>query len=158
MTTDARARRIDFASRVIGASPETLYRAFVDPASLLRWLPPSGMKAELERFEPREGGTYRMVLRYEGVEHPPGKSSEHSDVVEGRFVELVPDVRVVQDVDFVSNDPAFAGTMRMTWSLIRVAAGTEVAIACENVPDGISKADHDAGLKSSLENLAAFVE
>ncbi|MDB5556271.1 MAG: Aha1 domain family protein [Rhizobium sp.] len=116
------------------------------------------MKAELERFEPREGGTYRMVLRYEGAEHTPGKSSEHSDVVEGRFVELVPNVRVVQEIDFESDDPAFAGTMRMIWSLVPVAAGTEVAIACENVPDGISQEDHAVGLTSSLENLAAFVE
>jgi uncharacterized protein YndB with AHSA1/START domain len=143
---------------VIRASPETLYRAFLDPASLVRWLPPSGMKAELSRFEPREGGSYRMVLSYEGTKHTPGKSSEHSDVVEGRFVELVPNVRVVQEIDFESDDPAFAGKMRMTWSLAPVAAGTEVAIACENVPDGISEQDHAVGLKSSLENLAAFVE
>jgi uncharacterized protein YndB with AHSA1/START domain len=116
------------------------------------------MKAELERFEPREGGTYRMVLSYEGAEHTAGKSSEDSDVVEGRFVELVPNVRVVQEVDFESEDPAFAGTMRMIWSLAPIAAGTEVAIACENVPEGISREDHAVGLKSSLENLAAFVE
>ena len=156
MTTEA--RRIDSASRVIGASPQVLYRAFLDPASLVSWLPPSGMKAEIQRFEPREGGTYRMVLTYEGAEHTPGKSSEHSDVVEGRFVELVPNVRVVQEIDFESNDPAFAGPMRMTWSLAPVPAGTEVAISCENVPDGIAKEDHAVGLKSSLDNLATFVE
>ena len=158
MTSDANARRIDSASRVIRASPEILYRAFVDPVSLVRWLPPSGMKAELQRFEPREGGTYRMVLSYEAAGHTPGKSSDHSDVVEGRFVELVPNVRVVQEIDFESDDPALAGTMRMIWSLVRVAAGTEVAITCENVPAGIAEEDHAVGLKSSLENLAAFVE
>jgi uncharacterized protein YndB with AHSA1/START domain len=116
------------------------------------------MKAEIQRFEPREGGTYRMVLTYEEVEHTPGKSSEDSDVVEARFVELVPNVRVVQEIDFESNDPAFAGPMRMTWSLAPVPTGTEVAISCENVPDGIAKEDHAMGLRSSLENLAAFVE
>jgi uncharacterized protein YndB with AHSA1/START domain len=99
-----------------------------------------------------------MVLTYERAGHTPGKSSEHSDVVEGRFVELVPNVRVVQEIDFESDDPAFAGTMRMIWSLVPVAGGTEVAIACENVPEGVSKEDHAVGLKSSLENLAAFVE
>ena len=158
MTNETHARRVDRASRVIGASPEALYRAFIDPASLICWLPPSGMKAEIQRFEPRAGGTYRMVLTYEGAAHTRGKSSEHSDVVEGRFVELVPNVRIVQEVDFESDDPAFAGTMRMTWSLAAVAGGTETAIACENVPDGITRGDHAMGLKSSLENLAAFVE
>lgn len=99
-----------------------------------------------------------MALTYEGAEHTPGKSSEHADVVEGRFVELVPNVRVVQLIDFESDDPEFAGTMKMTWSLARVPTGTEVSISCENVPDGISKEDHAVGLASSLENLAAFVE
>lgn len=158
MNNETHARRIDRASRVIKASPEALYRAFVDPASLICWLPPSGMKAEIQGFEPREGGTYRMVLTYEGETHTPGKSSEHSDVVEGRFVELVPNVRIVQEVDFKSDNPVFAGTMRMTWSLAPDAGGTEVAVACENVPDGVTREDHAMGLKSSLENLAAFVE
>jgi uncharacterized protein YndB with AHSA1/START domain len=157
VTTGARPKRVDSASRVIRASPETLYRALLDPTSLISWLPPRGMKADIERFEPREGGSYRMVLTYEGAEHR-GKSSEHSDVVEGRFVELVPNVRVVQRAEFESDDPAFAGPMTMTWSLTPVAAGTEVAVSCENVPDGISREDHAAGLESSLANLAAFVE
>lgn len=99
-----------------------------------------------------------MALTYEGAEHTPGKSSEHSDVVEGRFVELVPNVRVVQLIEFESDDPAFGGSMTMTWSLIRVSGGTEVSISCENVPNGISKEDHAIGLASSLKNLAAFVE
>lgn len=158
MTTEARAKRVDSASRVIKASPQVLYQAFLDPTSLVSWLPPGGMKGEIQRFEPREGGSYRMALTYEGAEHTPGKSSEHADVVEGRFVELVPNVRVVQLIDFESDDPEFAGTMKMTWSLARVPTGTEVSISCENVPDGISKEDHAVGLASSLENLAAFVE
>jgi uncharacterized protein YndB with AHSA1/START domain len=152
------AKRVDSASRVIKASPRALYQAFLDPSSLLCWLPPKGMTGEILRFEPREGGSYRMALTYETAEHTPGKSSEHADVVEGRFVELVPDVRVVQLIEFESEDPAFAGTMRMTWSLSCVPEGTEVSISCENVPSGISKADHAAGLKSSLDNLAAFIE
>jgi uncharacterized protein YndB with AHSA1/START domain len=151
-------KRIDSASRVIKASPETLYRALLDPTSLVSWLPPRGMKADIEKFEPREGGSYRMVLSYEGAHSARGKSSEHSDVVEGRFVELVPNVRILQRAEFESDDPAFAGPMTMTWSLTPVPAGTEVAVSCENVPDGISKEDHAAGLESSLANLAAFVE
>ena len=88
----------------------------------------------------------------------PGKTSEHSDVVEGKFLELVPDERVVQLVEFESENPAFVGAMTMTWSLAAVPGGTEVTILCENVPEGIRQEDHDAGLRSTLENLAAFTE
>jgi hypothetical protein len=71
---------------------------------------------------------------------------------------LVPDERIVQLVEFVSEEPAFAGAMTMTWSLATVRGGTEVTILCENVPEGIRQEDHDAGLKSTLKNLARFIE
>lgn len=151
--------RIDRASRWIRASPGTIYRAFLDPGALLAWLPPDGMTARLDAFDPRPGGAYRMTLTYEAPDHAaPGKSSAHSDVVRGRFLELVPDERVVQSVEFESDDPAFAGRMTMTWSLAAASGGTEVTIACENVPPGIRPEDHDAGLRSSLANLAAYAE
>jgi uncharacterized protein YndB with AHSA1/START domain len=139
------------------ASPQTIYRALLDPEALVSWLPPEGMKCHVDGFDPREGGTYRMSLTYEGLDHStPGKTSEHSDVVRGRFVELVPDERIVQLVEFDSDDPAFAGAMTMTWALAAVPEGTNVTILCENVPEGIRQEDHDAGLRSTLENLAAF--
>lgn len=64
----------------------------------------------------------------------------------------------MQSVTFDSDDPAFTGAIRMTWKLTPVPDGTEVTIVCENVPDGIRSEDHDAGLRSTLENLAAFAE
>jgi uncharacterized protein YndB with AHSA1/START domain len=100
-----------------------------------------------------------MSLTYLEQDHSaPGKTSEHTDVVAGRFVELVPDQRIVQVVEFDSEDPAFSGAMSMTWTLTAVPGGTEVGIRCENVPEGIRKEDHDAGLRSTLSNLAAFTE
>src|ERR671927_426904 len=77
---------------------------------------------------------------------------------EARFVDIVPGERVVQAVDFVSDDPDYAGTMTMTWEVTAVDAGTRVDIVAEDVPDGISTEDHAAGLASSLTNLAAYVE
>ena len=71
---------------------------------------------------------------------------------------LVPGVRVVQAVDFVSDDPAYAGTMTMTWEVTAVEAGTRVDIRADDVPPGISAEDHAAGLASSLANLAAYLE
>ena len=148
--------RTDSASRLIKASAEKIYRAFVDPDAWVRWLPPHGMTGEMHHFDPRPGGTYRMTLNYNGA--GAGKSSAETDVVKGTFVEFVPNDRVVQKVEFESNDPAFAGTMTMSWSLAAAEDGTEVTITAENVPPRISKDDHDAGLRSTLENLAAFVE
>jgi Activator of Hsp90 ATPase homolog 1-like protein len=64
----------------------------------------------------------------------------------------------VQAVDFVSGDPAYAGTMTMTWEVTAAGAGTRVDIVAEDVPDGISAEDHAAGLASSLRNLATYLE
>lgn len=87
-----------------------------------------------------------------------GKATADSDVIEARYVDIVPDERVVQAVDFVSDDPAFAGTMIMTWDVTAVDGGTRVDITAEDVPDGISAEDHAAGLASSLANLADHLE
>lgn len=150
--------RTDTASRLIKASPGAIYNAFVDPATLAKWLPPKGMRARIERFEPHPGGSYRMILTYDDPAGAPGKASADSDIVEGRFVVLDPGERIVWEVGFVSDDPTFAGTMTMSWRFKEVRDGTEVTILCENVPAGIGKEDHDAGLRSTLENLARFIE
>jgi hypothetical protein len=63
----------------------------------------------------------------------------------------------VQAVDFVSDDPAYAGTMTMTWEVTAVDAGTRLDIVADDVPDGISAHDHAAGLTSSLTNLATYL-
>ena len=150
--------RTDRASRVIAAPPERVYAAFVDPDALVAWLPPQGMTARLEDFDPRPGGGYRLVLAYADASGAPGKATADTDVVEARFVDVVTDVHVVQAVDFVSDDPAFAGTMTMTWEVRAVDGGSRVDITADGVPDGISPEDHAAGFASSLEKLAAHVE
>lgn len=156
---ERRNARVDSASRIIAASPAALYRAHMDPQELISWLPPEGMTGRIERFEPRVGGMYRMVLTYEQPTHSgQGKTTDNSDSVEGRFVELIQDRLIAQVVQFDSDDPAFAGEMKIIWTFTPVAGGTEVAVRCENVPPGISAEDHAAGLASSLENLAAHCE
>jgi uncharacterized protein YndB with AHSA1/START domain len=154
-----RSDRVDSASRIIDASPQRIYQAFMDPTAVVSWLPPKGMKARIDAYDPHQGGTYRMTLAYDEPEHSaPGKTSKHEDVVRGRFLELVPNQRIVQSVEFESEDPAFAGEMKMTWTLTAVPGGTEVSIRCENVPEGIRPEDHQAGFRSTLENLAAFTK
>lgn len=100
-----------------------------------------------------------MSLTYDGSDHsPPGKTSEHSDIVQGEFLELIPDERIVWQFKFESEDSAFANAMTMTWTFADVPGGSEVTVRCENVPDAIRPEDHEVGMRSSLENLAAFTE
>jgi uncharacterized protein YndB with AHSA1/START domain len=143
---------------VIAAPPAQVYAALIDQEALEAWLPPYGMTARFERFDPRPGGSYRLVLTYTDPSRTPGKATADSDIVEARYLDIVPDVRVVQAVDFVSDDAAFAGTMIMTWEVTAVDGGARVDVTADDVPDGISAEDHATGLASSLANLAEHVE
>jgi uncharacterized protein YndB with AHSA1/START domain len=146
-------------SRVIKASPRALYQAFLDPESVAKWRPPTGMTARIFAFDAREGGGYRMAFDYAVADQSVrGKTSEHSDGFEGRFAKLDPDRRIVEEIDFESDDPDFRGTMRLTTTFEPVAAGTKVTVLCENAPVGIKDSDHQVGIESSLANLAAFTE
>jgi uncharacterized protein YndB with AHSA1/START domain len=142
----------------MAAPPARVWAALVDPEALMTWLPPGEMTGRFERFDARPGGSYRMVLTHPEGSGAQGKATTDSDIVEARFADIVPGERVIQAVDFVSDDPAYAGTMTMTWEVTAVDAGTRVDIVAEDVPDGISAEDHAAGLASSLSNLAAYVE
>jgi uncharacterized protein YndB with AHSA1/START domain len=148
--------RTDTAFRTIRATPAALYQALVTAKALEQWMPPSGMTGEMVEFDPQPGGRYRMILRYDDATIS-GKSGGNEDVAEARFVELVPDQCIVQEVNFVSDDPQFAGTMRMSTLLTSLGDETEVRFVAENVPEGISAEDHAEGMNSSLENLAKFV-
>jgi uncharacterized protein YndB with AHSA1/START domain len=149
--------RTDTASRVITATSDRIYAALVDAAALTAWLPPDGMTGTFEWFDARPGGSYRLVLTYADASIALGKATTDSDIVEARFVDLVPGVCVVQAVDFVSDDPVYAGTMTMSWELTEIDGGTRVDVRAENVPSGISAEDHAVGLTSSLANLAAYL-
>jgi uncharacterized protein YndB with AHSA1/START domain len=154
-----KSERKDTASKVIKASPEAIYNAIIDPGALVCWLPPENMKAQIQQFEPWEGGAYQITLTYDRPDDGKyGKSSEGTDITHGKFIELVNGKRVSQSVEFVSDNPAFAGRMIMTYELAVVNDGTEVTIIAEHVPEGISTEDHRAGISSTLKNLAAYLE
>ena len=152
-------KRTDKASRLIKAPAQKIYAAHLDPKAVAAWRPPGGMRAEIYSFDAREGGGYRMAFIYPGDDPTVrGKTTEHADVFEGTFVELVPNERIVEAAEFASDDPALAGTMTVRTILRPVADGTEVSIVCENVPSGISESAHQAGIASTLENLARYTE
>lgn len=149
--------RIDRASRTIAAEPERVYRALTEAEAVRTWLPPAGARGMIEAFEPRPGGAFRMTLIFDKADGTERKSSADSDVVNGQFVELAPNVRVRQRFAFESDNPAFAGEMDMTWTLQPTAEGVLVTVTAENVPPGITPEDHQAGMASSLDNLARYL-
>ena len=150
--------RTDRAALLIHADRARVFAALTSPQALVQWLPPKGMHGRFDRFDMREGGSYRLVLTYDDASGAPGKTSTDSDVSEVRIARLVPGERIVQEVDFETDDPAFQGTMRMEWTLRSGNEGTTVEFEARNVPDGIRAGDHAEGLTSTLSNLAAFLE
>ncbi|WP_437678607.1 SRPBCC domain-containing protein [Sorangium sp. So ce131] len=158
MRDPAATGRTDTASLVVAALPDAIYRAFAEPGALMAWLPPESMTGRVLDYDFREGGRYRIELTYdEAAPDDVGKTTGRTDVSAGRFLSLEPGKRIVQSVEFESSDASFAGEMVMTWSFEPLPAGTRITITAENVPPGISQADHDAGLRSSLENLARYL-
>jgi uncharacterized protein YndB with AHSA1/START domain len=146
-------------SRVITAPREAVYRAFLDQDALVTWLPPDSMSGVVHAFDSREGGTFKMSLIYpEGDRSSRGKSSGNTDTFRGRFVELIPDERIVWAVEFESADPSFAGEMIVSTTLAPAGGGTKVTIRCENIPPGIRPEDNEAGSRSTLEKLASFLD
>ncbi len=150
--------RVDSAHRFIAAPPKAVYAAFANARAMEQWVPPNTMTATMLRFDFREGGSYLMRLVYPDSAPGHGKTSDNADEVEVRFVRLAEAKRIEQTVAFQSDDPAFAGVMRMTWTFDEAQGGTRVTIRAEDVPSGIRPEEHQAGMDSTLGNLAAFLE
>ncbi len=151
--------RRTLATQHIRAPREAVYRAFLDADAVAVWLAPDSMRGQVHTFEPHEGGSIRMSLTYQNPQDAiPGKTSDDTDTFAGKFVELCPNERIVQVFEFESEQPEFAGEMRMTWSLTDADGGTEVSVLCEDIPRGIRLEDNELGSRQSLHKLAAFVE
>jgi uncharacterized protein YndB with AHSA1/START domain len=144
-------------SRRIAALPEAVYRALLDPATVAQWRVPDGMSSEIHSFEPHEGGSFRISLTYDAPDSK-GKTEGHTDTYHGRFVELVPNEKVVEVTEFETDDPDMRGEMRMTTTLRAVGSETEVVLLHEGIPDSVPVADNEAGTRMSLDNLARLVE
>ncbi len=150
--------RTDRASLLVHADADRVFAALTDEGALTQWLPPKNMTGRFERFDMRTGGSYRLVLTYREPSGGAGKTSTDEDVAEVRIARLDPGERIVQEVDFESDDPAFAGTMRMEWRIEAGSEGTTVEIQATDVPDGIRADEHAEGITSSLANLAAYLQ
>ena len=142
----------------MNAPRATVYRALLDARAVSTWMVPDGMTSEVHAFDAREGGAFRISLTYDSPA-ATGKTTAHTDTFHGRFVELVPDERVVELVEFETADQAMRGEMTITYELADAAAGgTDILAVHDRLPPGLSSEDNEVGWRMSLAKLAALVE
>ena len=134
--------------RVLRAPAGRIYRAFLDPDAMAKWLPPNGFTGKVHHLDAKVGGTYRMSFRNftSGASHSFG----------GEYLELVENERI-RHTD-VFDDPNLPGVMTVTISLRKVMAGTEVGIVQEGIPDAIPVEMCYLGWQESLSLLTLLVE
>src|SRR4051812_9454563 len=134
--------------RVLRATPERVYRAFLDPDAMAKWLPPNGFTGKVHQLDAKVGGTYRMSFTNFGTGHA------HS--FGGEYLELVPHTRIRYSNRF--DDPNLAGHMQTTIALKQVFCGTELNVVQEGIPEVIPAEACCLGWQESLTLLAKLVE
>jgi len=134
--------------RVLRAAPERVYKAFLDPKAMVKWLPPNGFTGEVHHLEAKAGGTFKMSFTH----FASGKSHSFG----GRYLELIPGERIVHTDKF--DDPNLPGEMRVAISLKKIFCGTELSVVQEGIPDAIPLEGCYLGWQESLLLLAQLVE
>jgi uncharacterized protein YndB with AHSA1/START domain len=134
--------------RVLRAPPERIYRAFLNPDAMAKWLPPHGFTGKVHELDARVGGRYRMSF----TNFTTGQGHSFG----GEYLELVPNERIRHTDEF--DDPNLPGTMQVTVSLRPVSCGTELNIVQEGIPDVIPLEACYLGWQESLALLAQLVE
>lgn len=134
--------------RVLRATPERIYRAFLDPDAMAKWLPPNGFTGRVHHIDAKVGGTYKMSFT--------NFTTGHSHSFGGEYLELVPNERIRHTDKF--DDPNLPGEMQTTVSLKQVSGGTELSVVQEGVPEVIPPEACYLGWQESLTLLAKLVE
>jgi uncharacterized protein YndB with AHSA1/START domain len=134
--------------RVLKTTPEKLYRAFLDPEALAKWLPPDGFTCKVHHLDAKVGGTYRMSFT--------NFTTQQGHSFGGTYVELTPHTRIRYSDKF--EDPTLTGEMMTTVDLKKVSCGTELSIVQEGIPSVIPTEMCYLGWQDSLALLARIVE
>lgn len=134
--------------RVLRAPPERVYRAFLDPKAIVKWLPPHGFTGEVHELDARVGGRFRMSFTH------LGSGQTHS--FGGEYLELLPYTRICHTDAF--DDAGLPGAMRVTVNLTHVSCGTDLSIVQEGIPEAIPPESCYLGWQESLALLALLVE
>ena len=134
--------------RVLRAPPDRIYRAFIDPDAMAKWLPPHGFTGKVHQMDAKVGGGFKMSFT--------NFTSGNSNSFGGKFLELVPGSRVRHTDRF--DDPNLPGEIRVTITLLKVSCGTDLSIVQEGVPAVIPAEMCHLGWQDSLGQLAQLVE
>lgn len=134
--------------RVVRGTPQRVYKAFLDPDALAKWLPPYGFTGKVHHIDARVGGTHKMSF----TNFTTGKSHSFG----GQYLELKPNERIRYTDRF--DDPNLPGEMQVTVNLKKVSCGTELTIVQEGVPDVIPAESCYLGWQESLAQLAQLVD
>jgi len=134
--------------RVLRAPSERIYRAFLDPDAMAKWLPPNGFTGKVHHSDVRVGGSYKMSFT--------NFSSGHTESFGGEYLELAPNEKICHTDRF--DAPGLPGEMRTTITLKQVSCGTEVAIEQAGIPEAIPPEACYLGWQESLTLLAKLVE
>ena len=133
--------------RVFKTTPERLYKAFINPEAMVKWLPPNGFTGKVDKMDARVGGSYHMSF----TNFTTGSSHSFG----GEYLELVPGKRIVHTDRF---DQGLVGTMTVTIEIKKVMVGAELQVTQEGVPDAIPAEACYLGWGESLELLKLLVE
>ena len=134
--------------RVLKATPERIYRAFLDADAMAKWLPPNGFTGKVHHVDPTVGGTYRMSFT--------NFTTGHSHAFGGEYLELIPNQRIRHTDRF--DDPNMRGEMQTIISIVQVSCGAELSITQEGIPEVIPSEACYLGWQESLTLLAKLVE
>ena len=134
--------------RVLRSTPERIYRAFLDPDAMVKWLPPNGFTAKVHQMDVKVGGIHKMSFT--------NFTTKSSHSFGGRYLELDPNERIRYTDKF--DDPNLPGEMQTTVTLKKVSVGTELSIVQEGVPEVIPAEACYLGWQESLTLLAKLVE
>jgi uncharacterized protein YndB with AHSA1/START domain len=134
--------------RVLRATPDRIYRAFLDPDAMVKWLPPHGFTGRVHHLDAKVGGTYKMSFT--------NFTTGHGHTFGGEYLELVPNERIRHTDQF--DDPNLPGEMQTTIVLKPVFCGTELNIVQEGIPEAIPPEACFLGWQESLTLLAQLVE
>jgi uncharacterized protein YndB with AHSA1/START domain len=153
-------------TRHLRAPRSRVYAALIDADAVAQWMVPNGMTSKVHAFDSSQNGQFRISLTYDVPDTgnagagntPAGKTSAHTDTYHGRFAQLVPNERVVQVIEFETENPALGGEMTITITLSDADGGTQLVAVHDNLPSGVPLADNELGWQLSLAKLAALVE
>ena len=139
------------------AIPRTVYETMLDPLKNCFWRVPKDMGCTIHEFQPSVGGRVRISLTYLD-DTQVGKTGEHTDTYHGRFTELKPYEKIVEELQFESEEEGLRNRMSLTFLLEEIKEGTKLTVIHEGLPESISMKDNELGWLEALEQLRVILQ